>query len=299
MKYLTREQINDTAWDECIHSSKNGLFYGLSWVLDSLAENWSGIIWEVDGVYKAVFPIPWKRKARIKYVYPPFFIQQLGVFSIDNNVGVLSKLALTLLQSKFRFIELNINYLSELGQSKRNVVLPLNSKYDELLNNYSKNHKRNLKKAKNRSFQCLSETKTEDIVTLFKSNKGAELGVFLQKDYNRFLDFCSKAKLMGLLKTDGVYNGSRLICGGVFIQFKSRLVFLFSGNSEMGKENNALLLLLDNTVKKYAKTGFVLDFEGSESEGLERFYKGFGGVEEDYYFFKCNKLPMIFKWIKR
>lgn len=299
MKYLSREEINESAWDECISSSKNGLFYGLSWVLDALAENWGGIVWEQEGKYKAVFPVPWKKKAQIKYVYPPFFIQQLGVFSIDNNVEVLTGLALNYLKSKFRFIEQNINYSSNLGEQKKNIVLSLDKEYDELKSKFSTNHKRNLNKAKSKGISRKLHIEVSEIIDLFNLNKGAELNVFSIKDYKRFLNFCNSAKEKGYLKTSGIYNGNSLICGSVFVQFKARIIFLFSGNSDLGKQQGGLLFLLNDTIERYANSGFLLDFEGSESPGLERFYKGFGGVEQNYFFYKSNRLPMILKWIKK
>lgn len=299
MKYLSREEINEEAWDECISLSKNGLFYGLSWVLDSLTEKWDGIVWESEGSYSAVFPIPWKKKAQIKYVYPPFFIQQLGVFSKEDDCALKTKEALKLLNSKFRFIELNLNSYSNKGEVKRNLILKLNKDYSSLYSSFSGSHKRNLKKAQKSKPIVKSSVEVNEIVELFNLNKGAELKVFSLQDYKRFLGFCELAKKKGLLKTKGIYNGNSLICGCVFIQFKSRIIFLFSGNSNLGKQQGSMLCLLNNTIESFQNSGFVLDFEGSENEGLSRFYKGFGSEEENYFFYKRNRLPMILKWIKR
>lgn len=74
---------------------------------------------------------------------------------------------------------------------------------------------------------------------------------------------------------------------------------MFSGNSQRGKDVGALFFLLNSVVKKYAKSGFMLDFEGSQNEGLQRFYKGFGATEENYRFYKVNNLPSILKRFKQ
>ncbi len=83
------------------------------------------------------------------------------------------------------------------------------------------------------------------------------------------------------------------------MKFKSRIIFLFSGNSKQGKDSGALFFLLDAVIKMYAKSGFVLDLEGSQNEGLNRFYTGFGALEENYRFLKVNNLPRPIKRFKK
>jgi hypothetical protein len=90
-----------------------------------------------------------------------------------------------------------------------------------------------------------------------------------------------------------------LICGGVFMKFKNRIIFLFSGNSKQGKDAGALFFLLDSVIKMYANSGFVLDLEGSQNEGLNKFYSGFGALEENYRFLKINNLPNFLKRFKK
>jgi hypothetical protein len=83
------------------------------------------------------------------------------------------------------------------------------------------------------------------------------------------------------------------------MKFKNRLIFLFSGNSKEGKDSGALFFLLDAVIKMYANSGFVLDLEGSQNDGLKRFYEGFGATEENYRHYKCNNLPNILRRFKK
>ena len=72
------------------------------------------------------------------------------------------------------------------------------------------------------------------------------------------------------------------IAGAVFMHSHDRIIFLFSGSDEVHKDKHALTLLLDNVIREFSETQCTLDFEGSDNDGLARFYKGFGGTEVFY-----------------
>jgi len=298
MKFLKRNQIKDDKWNECILKSKNGLVYGLTWFLDRLTSNWCAFVDEKEGCYISVFPVPFKTKFALKYAYTPFFIQQLGLFALNYSRDE-EKVAISLMKNKFKFIELNLNYKAGEGDVKTNLVVKLNHNYSEIQSSYSKNHIRNLKKANKYGLKLKKVIRTEKIVSLFKSDRGLSLETYSSLDYQNFLNLCSKADSENSLMTLGVYLNSVLICGGVFVKFKNRIIFLFSGNSKQGRDSGALFFLLDSIIKMYANSGFILDLEGSQNEGLCRFYKGFGASEENYRVLKINRLPMVTTLFKK
>ena len=45
-------------------------------------------------------------------------------------------------------------------------------------------------------------------------------------------------------------------------------------------------LIINELIKDHLNQGLVLDFEGSMISGVANFYKSFGAVEENYYYFK-------------
>ena len=295
MKLIKRENIEDSKWNACISKSPNGLIYGLTWFMDCLVDKWSGLVWEKDNEYEAVFPIPFKTKFGIKYVYPPFFIQQLGMFS-PYDKG--EKEAITYLKKNFKFVELNLNYFATIGEERKNLLLSLNKDYESIKAKYSSNHKRNLLKS-NKSGLVINNADVSDVISLFRMDKGAKLSILKDRDYIRFYNLVKEAGKQSCLLVKGVFKDEKLICGGVFMKFKNRIIFIFSGNSLEGRKDAALFFLLDHIIQQYSKSGFNLDFEGSQDEGLARFYKGFGAKEESYRFYKHNNLPAILKKIKR
>ena len=296
MKLIQRKYIDDAKWNDCVIKSPNGLAYGLTWYLDGLVEQWSGLVLEKDDEYKAVFPIPFRKKFGLKYVYPPFFIQQLGLFSAEEEFKDKEIEARSILEKQFKFIELNLNWQSQIGEQRTNLVLDLGKEYLEIQKDFSSNHKRNLKKVE--SNLTINKPSPRDVISLFQHGRGAGLDTFKEEDYNKFEATIKTAIQRGNAFTRGVYLNQRLVSGAIFLKFKNRIIFLFSGTSDAGKEKGALFFLLDSIIRDYAKSGFVLDFEGSQNEGLARFYRGFGAVEQNYRFLKINNLPKILRRFK-
>lgn len=265
--------------------------------MDGLVENWQGIVLEEGGVYKAVFPVPIRRKFGLKYVYPPFFIQQLGLFTTVEKFNNLERETIKILQKHFKFIELNLNWKSEIGEPLTNLILNLGGDYDTLQSSFSNNHKRNLKKSDALNLSLGTPT-CQEVILLFQEGRGATLATFKEKDYERFKAVIDLAVKKRNAFIRGVYKNNTLLSGAVFLKFKNRIIFLFSGTSEEGKKCGALFNLINSVIKDYEKSGFILDFEGSQNEGLARFYEGFGAVNEPYRFLKINKLPKILRRIK-
>jgi hypothetical protein len=299
MIFKSRANINEELWNNCIANSINSLVYANTWYLDAIVENWDAYVWEKNGAYLAVFPIPNRNKFGVKYIYPPFFIQQLGLFSINDNIEVLAKEAIDQLEIDFKFTEINLNWRNNQGDKKVNVVLSLSKDYKDLLLGFSNNHKRNIKKSEKYNYDYKSNVKVKSIVRNFRNDRGADISTLKDKDYLDFINLCDIAEEKGVLETRGVFENEVLITGAVFMKYGNRLIFLFSGNSKEGKTSGGLFNLLNLVIKEYADFDLLLDFEGSTNEGLERFYKGFGGVEECYYFYKKNNLPKVLKWLKK
>lgn len=299
MKLIARHAINDEKWNDCVKHCSANLVYAFTWYLDEICPNWQGVITENDQEYLSCFPVPQRKKFGINYIYPPFFIQQLGLFSRDATESALPYLHL--LSSKFKWIELNLNYLNQLptATEKCNLILSLKAAYATILSRYSSNHKRNLTKAQNQGIQIVEEKQVDTAIALFRQDKGQTLTKLKQHHYQSFKKVCQIAHSKGLFFGLSAIMQDKTICSALFFKYKNRITFIFSGNSQKGKETGALFLLLDAVIQKYANQNFLLDFEGSENEGLQRFYKGFGSIHEPYYFIKQNQLGFPYNLIKK
>ena len=104
IKYLSREELDDVKYNNCIAESKQALLYGYTWYLDIVCDRWDVL---VLGDYVAVMPVPWRKKHGIKYVYQPLWVLQLGIFSMKENVDELE--FVTALKTRYKFVELRLN----------------------------------------------------------------------------------------------------------------------------------------------------------------------------------------------
>ena len=81
VRFLHRDEIDKQKWDEVITRSPAETLYPYSWYLDAAAENWSALVMDD---YRFIMPLIWKRKYGIRYIYQPYYTQQLGIFSQEN-----------------------------------------------------------------------------------------------------------------------------------------------------------------------------------------------------------------------
>ena len=149
IQYVKRQHLDVSKYDFCIENSSQSRIYAFSWYLDIVADHWDVLV--LDD-YEAVMPVPWKKKYGIKYVYPPFWLLELGVFSLDVNLNIQP--FFDFLFSEFRFVESRLNrdanqYQKESFLDKEIQVLPLNLEYDFLIKNFRKDRRKDLVKANN------------------------------------------------------------------------------------------------------------------------------------------------------
>jgi hypothetical protein len=288
IKYLKRNQLDTKLYDDCIRKSINARIYAYSWYLDCVADNWDAL---VLNNYEAVFPLPWRRKIRLKYIYPPAWTQQLGIFSKEN---ISEKLVLDFLNTiPKKFIKITVQLNSENScsllklEEKTNFILPLNTPKSNLIKSFNSNRNRALKKAN---------------ATFYQIEKKVDLNVFLNfylsedKDYKLTLNQIST--LNKLLKSNrksiyiwGVKINNQLVAGLVWLKSANRITYLLPIATSEAKQKGLPTLLISELINEFSNSKIILDFEGSMIKGVADFYKSFGAKKEVYYnFLKYNFL---------
>lgn len=299
IKYLSHKEINKRKWDECVSSSVNGRVYAYSWYLDIVADHWDALV--LDN-YQAVFPLPFRHKLGVDYVYQPVFTQQLGLFSKQPLSPRLLEEFLAEIPSRFQYANLNLNQHNSLkslrikAESRRNIEMDLLDDFSLLREKYSSNLKRNLKKAAKAKLTIFENLKPDAVIKLFQANKGKELGVYRQEDYSRLIRLVYKALQLGHAEVWGAYSEENNLCAAaIFIRSHKRVTFLFSGSSVYARQNAALPYLLDAYIEANSGTELVFDFEGSNDESLARFYLGFGAQSIRYTQIHWLRMPFYFR----
>jgi len=301
-KYLRHHEIDKERWDDCIRKSFNGIIYAYSWYLDIVHPGWEALITED---YKTVMPLTGGKKLGIQYLFTPFFVQQLGVFSItkltaDDVLGFLKDIP-----SQYKYWEVNLNTFNNIAGSEFEYIPNLTHELDmirdaeALRKDYADNAKRNLKKAALQNLRVITDPSREEIITFFRNNRGKDVDALQEAHYDILRKLLQALDGRGRLHTRGVVNDKGvLVAGAFFTDANGKVIFLFSGNSVEGKEKGAMFLLIDHFIGENALKNLVLDFEGSNDPQLARFYRGFGAKECVYLQARYNGLPWFIRWYK-
>ncbi len=300
IKFLEHKDIDKTKWDACIENAKNSLIYANSWYLNIVSPNWSALI---EDNYQSVFPLTWRKKYNIHYLFQPFFTQQLGIFSLNDIPNSLVEDFINAIPKKFYFIDINLNYSNHTSLfkliSKTNLILECNSSNEISHNIYSENTRRNIKKANRNNLTISKNTSVDTLINLFKLNKGVELKHINNKAYKTLKILLELMLEKNIAEIHSVYNTLGVIIASVyFIKTNKRDIFFFSALTEQGKETGAMFYIIDEYIKHITSTSVIFDFEGSNDINLARFYKSFGAQEQNYYHLKINNLPPILRKFK-
>lgn len=302
IRYLTHKEIDKQAWNDCVSKSLNTLIYGYSWYLDEAAPGWDALV--LDD-YEAVFPIIHTKKYFINYLYQPLFTQQLGLFYTNTLAAEMMEDFILSIPEKYKFIDISLNdanwFVSEKYAliKRKNYVLDLFKPYAKLSKNYSESLKRNINKAKSSGLKIVP-AQVDEIISMYIKNKGADTAKVTAKDYNRLKKIIVAVKQHDMLKTYAVADDdNKIVAGALFSFFNKRLIYLLGSSSNFGREKSAMHFLLDHLILIHSDQNILLDFEGSEISGVAKFFKSFGSEKLPYYKLHINRLPFIFKWLKK
>lgn len=293
IQYLEHNCIDKNRWDICIEKAHNGNIYAFSWYLDVVCGHWDAL---VNEDYSMVFPLPKRKKLNITYLFQPYFIQQLGLFSEMPLTEPIMHAFIEAIPREYKYGELNLNHFNPIRSlpylltEQVNLELSLQDTYEKNFNQFTDNHRRNIRKSSVSGLNIVKDSDIQGVIDMFQKGKGMELNR-LGEDFYKMLTKVYKVLMQrdraGLWMAES--NGEA--CAGVLFAFShQKAVFLFSASSEKGKKMSAMHFIVDAFIKEYSGKIKVLDFEGSNNSGLARFYSGFGAEHRNYYQMKINRL---------
>ncbi len=303
LTYLRHSEINKVRWDETLKSFPNALCYATTWYLDAVTnDQWDAII---SADYEWLMPIPLKSKMGIKYLPTPLFTQQLGIFGPTTVDTEMTNHFFKHIASNISFIEFQLNFSNSatdlIGfehKERTNLILELNPDRKLIINGFSDNIKRNLRKAQEAHLRY-NTSSARSIIKLFQEDKAPNLKDFKVEWYNVLDRLYNVSAIRTFGKCFGAYDPSGNQLAGMFIiEWEGRATFIFSGNSTLGKECGAMPALIHHYLENAPESIKIFDFEGSDNEGLQRFYRSFGAVEANYVHLKFNRLPFYMRWLK-
>ena len=305
ISYLKYKDINKNKWDDCIQHAVNGLIYARTFYLDSMADNWDAL---VLNDYEAVMPLTFKVKWGIKYLYQPAFIQQCGIYflkplSREEIIAFINEAV-----CHFKFAEVTLNYSNDIllqhagvqVEQRINFVLNLDNDYDKLYHNYDPSFTKSLRRIKKFSMKYVSTDEYETTIKLYQDLYAKRLPFFEKKSYGRFQSICKKlAGERNVIVRQAHDHANNLLASVILLKDDNRLYNMISCITEGGKRIEANYFLYDCILREFSNTNRLLDFEGSDVEGIAAFYKKFNPEMQAYPFIRYNKLPLFIRMFKR
>lgn len=283
-------QIDRTKWDQCVAENANGLLYSTSAYLDTMAENWVGL---VAGDYKQIMPLPWKKKLGIRYGYTPPFIQQLGITGVTDIT--LMQAILAYLKKVYSFGDMHFNFGNGKALEgiryipKTNLLIDLGTGYANIYHNYRNDLKETLKK--NRSADYVIGD-YEEAIALFATTYQYRLGKLRTIDYQRFGKLCKTLHNNNQCFTRMAKSKEGTVLAiALFLTDNKRVYNIMNTTLPEGRHQKANHFLLDKVLQELSGQPMLFDFEGSEIPGVKQFYEGFGGQNQPYFHYRHNGFP--------
>ena len=189
IRFLQHSEIDPEKWNQAVRNSLSPNVLAEYELLNLLTD---GDTWHalVEDDYEAVMPLPTRKKGVLKYVYTPFFLPQMGIFSEHEITPQKTADFLHEISRHYVLADVLMNEKTESGHWKHEFVshsLSLYLTYNELYSQFHENTRRNIKAAQKQQVRVtVQEEKIADIIALFRTNKGSEEVVhFRENDYAR------------------------------------------------------------------------------------------------------------------
>ncbi len=299
LRHLKNSEIDFEKWDAALTDTHHPLIYANSWYLNIVSPNWEAL---VNEDYTILVPLPIKKVLGIKFIVQPPFCQQLGLFSekyANCEVAKFSSQRLPFATIIYQTKNLCFKKRDRLTKERSNLILPLQKEFSQLFKAFNQNTKRNIKKATKHP-QKINQTFCAETFIKF-SQKHAPYSLSLKEweVLKRIVEVSLNNKI-GALWTVTNTNNTEL-CMGFFLNKFNRITFLSGHSSPEGFEQKSMFLLMDHVIKSHAESNKILDFEGGSLEGVARFYKGFGAIEEIYYIWQnpvLKPIVLMLNWLR-
>jgi len=292
IKILNRDEIDTKKWDKCIDEAQNGLVYGYSWYLDIVSPNWKAI---VANNYEYILPLTWKQKYGLKYIYKPTHIQKLNIFSKKTVKDFIYYKFFSKIPMSFIFVEIMIDAnlclkTSKYNFSKRDTYeLNLNKSAKELVKSFTKSHLKNIKKAKKRNIEIVISKNILDVIEVKKE-------VIKRNNLNnsnhiltltKILKYSQERTLKPMVYS--AYENDKLEASAYFMPFRD-VYLIYSGTTDSARKTGAMFLIIEQFILENSGNERILDFVGSDIDGVAKRNAGFGSKKRQYTYVKRNSL---------
>ncbi len=317
-KLKSPDKILRDDWDALIRRSPQGNFYALTHYMDVVANSWKGIEVLENNKLVAVMPILIHKKYGIKYALQPNFVQYWGIFfdkiNFQSSYRELSwkrkvvKLIVEQLPEKLKLFSFcmspEFDYAFPFYWEGFNLKirysyhLDLTKGEEEVWRGIKRKRRSILLQAEQDLNQVQVTNDPKGLLSLIKENLEAKVEIMSQKHFNILPHLILKMHKEGYILQINGSKGTPLTAG-YFVDFEGKTTYLIGVKKPGIQESGAHSLLIWEAIKRSMGKSRIFDFEGSMLEGVESFFRTFGGRPVPYLFIEKNKLPLPIKWMRK
>jgi hypothetical protein len=278
-------------WDSLIAESSIENIFMYSWYLDAVSNHWGAVM---SDDLQCIYPVTFTNKLGVKQFHQAMFTRQFDVL----GQGFSIKEVLSLLEVQFKLVQFRSRLdISTIENKEKRVFQSINLKGD-YQSKYSTNAKRLIKKSiKNYSFEKVNCI--EELIVLVNKNVAHKIKEFTSENVIKLKKLMVAASNNKKGETIAVFEGDNIVGAGFFLKDKSRVTYLKGASTDLAKKNGAMYGLMNFAFDAYKDKYKVFDFGGSNVESVATFYRKFGALDNTYYNYMINDLPVWFKLLKK
>ena len=304
IRYLRHADIDKAEWDRKLLVCPNKLWYAQSHVLNIASPGWDALVDEVSG---GMMPLTWRKKFGVAYLFQPFGLQQLGVFSPLAITRAVSSEFIAAIPEDFKLVEIGLNQhmpvLPVPGWSATehpDQLIDLSAGIAAVRANYASGHQRNLRTVAEGEAATAKPMTAEAFCGLFQRTTAQRFKGIDARGLRSLLPLLragrdrAEVDIIGIGDEHGNWRA-----GAAFVHWQGRSILLKSAADEVGRDMHAMFRLVDDGLERACERSSIMDFAGSEHPGTARFYKGFGATPAVYLRLSRNNLPFWLKPFKR
>ena len=227
-----------------------------------------------------------------KYIYPPAWTQQLGIFSAIKTSEDLVLKFIKAIPRKFKKVTIQFNSENKFQHKslteRVNYILDLNKPYEEIYKGFRKDRKKRLREGKIFNPKITEESNFKKLKESFKTNYKSKINI-KETDFDKLRNLISEGVSREAVNYTSVLNKEgELISSLLLFKGTERIVVLFSSTNSQGFKENTFTCLIDEVINKHQNSSWLLDFEGSNIKSIASFNKSFGAKVEKYFLYEQN-----------
>ena len=291
--------IDAQQWNSLIEQSNNGLIYAQYDYLHTMADNWEAIV--LDD-YRAVWPLPFRKKWSTKYYYTPAFIQQLGLIGLiePNDMNT----CIELIKNSVALADLQLNFsnyttIISVKQARTNFTINLNQSFDEIRNHCQPGFRNTyLQLIQRMSFAFTTSEDYSTIIDQYYTLYQDKHQSLQQKDIAQFKSLIAHYAAADQCRLHVIKEGDHLHAASILLFDKKRIYNILNLLTEEGRKAQSNYLLYGSILATYCERDLLFDFEGSDLPGVKAFYAKMQPINQPYLQCRLNQLPWPLRLLK-